>query len=65
MYGPQISGLGGLVLLGELEKCIQLVKTAAESLVDWRSLPRYSLYFLLLQRVLLICAGLEDGLDSN
>jgi len=65
MDGPQISGLGGIILLGELEKTLSLIRQAAASLHDWRQRPTYSLYFLLLQRVLLICAGLEDGIDSN
>lgn len=65
MDGPQISSFGGLVLLGELEKTFGLICAAARSLKDWRAFPRYSLYRLLLQRVLLICAGLEDGIDSN
>lgn len=65
MDGPQISSLGGIVLLGELEKTFGLIAGAAASLKDWRIRPQYSLAFLLLQRVLLICAGLEDGIDSN
>jgi hypothetical protein len=65
MDGPRISGLGGLVLLGELENSIGLVQKTAAALVDWRAKYQYSLYLLLLQRVLLICAGLEDGIDSN
>lgn len=65
MDGPQISSLGGIVLLGELEKYLRLVRGAAEALKDWRIHAKYSLHQLLLQRVLLICAGLEDGIDSN
>lgn len=65
MDGPQISSLGGILLLGELEKILGLISGAAASLIDWRIQPRYSLHRLLLQRVLLICAGLEDGIDSN
>jgi hypothetical protein len=65
MDGPQISSLGGLLLLAELEKTLGLVAGAAAALKDWRHKARYSLYVLLLQRVLLICAGLEDGIDSN
>src|SRR5262249_61746326 len=65
MDGPQISSLGGIILLGEIEKTLNLIRGAAASLLDWRQRPTYSLHFLLMQRVLLICAGLEDGFDIS
>lgn len=65
MDGPHISSLGGVLLVGELEKTLGLVEGAAASLLDWRIRPKFSLHLLLLQRVLLICCGLEDTIDSN
>jgi hypothetical protein len=64
--GGRITGLGGLPLLGELELTTKLVEGAAAAVVDRRvGRIKYSLRQLFLQRVLLICAGYEDGIDSN
>lgn len=64
--GGRITGLGGLVLLGELELTTRLVEGAAQAVLDRRvGRIKYSMSRLFLQRVLLICAGFEDGIDSN
>lgn len=64
--GGMISDLGGLLLVGHLEKSLGLVKWIANALVDWRcGQITYSLNRLLLQRVLLICGGYEDAIDSD
>lgn len=63
----QQSALGGLPLLGELELAEGLISGAAAVLRDWRVPGQISfiLQHLMLQRVLLICGGFEDGIDSN
>jgi hypothetical protein len=62
----RITGLGGLPLLGELELITKLVEGAARAVVDRRvGRIKYPMSRLFLQRVLLICAGYEDGIDSN
>lgn len=63
----QQSGIGGLPLIAELELAEGLLSGAAAILRDWRAPGqiKFSLAHLLLQRVMLICAGYEDGIDSN
>jgi hypothetical protein len=62
----RITGLGGLPLLGELELTTRLVTGASEAVIDRRvGRIKYKMSDLFLQRVLLICAGYEDGIDSN
>jgi hypothetical protein len=62
----RITGLGGLPLLGELELTTKLVKGAAEAVIDRRvGRIKYTMSQLFQQRVLLICGGYEDGIDSN
>jgi hypothetical protein len=63
----QQSGIGGLPLLAELEVAVGLVAGAAAVLRDWRAAGQitYSLAHFILQKALLICAGYEDGIDSN
>jgi len=62
----RITGLGGLALLGEQELTTNLVKGAADAVKDRRvGRIKYTMSQLFLQRVLLICAGYEDGIDSN
>jgi hypothetical protein len=62
----RITGLGGLPLLGELELTTKLVEGAAGAVIDRRvGRIKYKMPQLFLQRVLLICAGFEDGIDSN
>jgi len=63
----QQSGMGGLPLLGELESTEGLLAGGAEVLRDWRAAHQttFSLLQLLIQRVFLICAGYEDGNDSE
>lgn len=63
----QLTGMGGLPLLGQLEAEQQLVTGASKILRDWRVPGQviFSLAHLLVQRTLLICAGREDGIDSN
>jgi Transposase DDE domain group 1 len=64
--GGRITGLGGLPLLGELELTTKLVEGASRAVIDRRvGRIKYSMSHLFLQRVLLICAGYEDGIDSN
>ncbi len=64
--GGRITGMGGLPLLGELEKTIKLIEGAAQAIIDRRvGRIKYTMSRLFLQRVLLICAGFEDGIDSN
>ena len=64
--GGRITGFGGLPLLGELELTIKLIEGASQAVVDRRvGRIKYSMSQLFLQRVLLICAGCEDGIDSN
>lgn len=64
--GGRITGLGGLPLLGELELTTRLVEGASQAVVDRRvGRIKYKMSHLFLQRVLLICAGYEDGIDSN
>lgn len=64
--GGRITGLGGLPLLGELELSTNLVKGAAQAVIDRRvGRIKHKMADLFLQRVLLICAGYEDGIDSN
>ncbi len=67
-FGRQTqSKLGGAPLLLKLEQFQLLVFGAASALRDMRlhSQAKYSLYQLLWQRVLLICCGFEDALDST
>lgn len=63
----QQSGVGGLPVIAELELAVGLVGGAAAVLRDWRAAGQitYSLAHCLLQKALLICAGYEDGIDSN
>jgi hypothetical protein len=63
----QQSKLGGAPLLLRLEQHLQLVFGAAAAMRDMRLQwqIRHSFYQLLWQRVLLICCGYEDGLDSK
>jgi len=64
--GGMITAFGGLPLIGELESRIQLIEGAAGAVVDRRvGRIKYSMSQLFRQRVYLICAGLEDGIDSN
>lgn len=64
--GGRITGLGGLSLLGELEGSTKTVEGAAAAVIDRRvGRIKFSMFQLFLQRVLLICAGYEDGIDSN
>lgn len=64
--GGRITGLGGLPLIGEQEISLGLIKGAAAAVIDRRvGRIKYSMEQLILQRVLLICAGMEDGIDSN
>jgi hypothetical protein len=59
--------LGGAPLLLRLEQHLQLVFGAAAALRDTRLQwqIKHSMYHLLWQRVLLICCGYEDGVDSK
>lgn len=61
------SSMGGLPLLGEVGRSTGLISGAASILRDWRQPGKvdHSLEFILAQRVLLTCAGEEDGIDSN
>lgn len=64
--GGRITGMGGIPLLGELEKTTRMVEGAAQAVVDRRvGRIKYTMTQLFLQRVLLICGGYEDGIDSN
>jgi len=64
--GGRITGLGGIPLLGELERATKMVEGAAQAVVDRRvGRIKFSMSQLFLQRVLLICAGYENGIDSN
>ena len=64
--GGMITAFGGLPLIGELEGRVRLIEGAAEAVVDRRvGRIKYSMSELFRQRVYLICAGLEDGIDSN
>jgi hypothetical protein len=64
--GGRITGMGGLPLLGELEKSTGLIEGAAKAVVDRRiGRIRHGMEQLFKQRVYLICAGMEDGIDAN
>jgi len=64
--GGRITGIGGIPLLGELEKTTKMVEGAAQAVIDRRiGRIKFTMPQLFLQRVLLICAGYEDGIDSN
>lgn len=64
--GGRITGMGGLPLLGEIDLSTGLIKGAAEAIIDRRvGRIKYSMEKLFRQRVFLICAGMEDGIDSN
>jgi hypothetical protein len=64
--GGRITGLGGLPLLGEQEMATRLIEGASQAVIDRRvGRIKYSMSHLFRQRVLLICAGYEDGIDSN
>jgi len=61
------SKLGGAPLLLQLEQHLQLVFGASAALretrLQWQT--KHSIYQLLWQRVVLICCGYEDGIDST
>jgi len=64
--GGRITGLGGLPLIGEQEMTTKLIEGASLAVIDRRvGRIKYSMSHLFRQRVLLICAGYEDGIDSN
>ena len=64
--GGRITGLGGLPLVGELEMTTRLIEGASLAVIDRRvGRIKFSMSHLFRQRVLLICAGHEDGIDSN
>lgn len=64
--GGRITGLGGLPLLGEQEMTTRLIEGASLAVIDRRvGRIKYTMSHLFRQRVLLICAGYEDGIDSN
>ena len=64
--GGRITGLGGLPLIGELEMATKLIEGASLAVIDRRvGRIKYTMSHLFRQRVLLICAGCEDGIDSN
>jgi len=63
----QQSGFGGLPLIAELELTEGLISGAAAVLRDWRAPGQitFTVKHLMNQSVLLVCAGCEDGIDSN
>ncbi len=65
--GERISSDGGLLLLREVEKQIDIIKNASSCIDDWRD-QRYidhTIEEMLTQRVFQIAAGYEDCNDSN
>ena len=65
--GGKLSTVGGLPFLQMVEIESGLVRAAADCIVDDRRKNNitYTMYQLLWQRVLLICAGFAAGNDSN
>ena len=65
--GGDLSVHGGAPLLSMVEQGSGYVKSAADCIRDWRTphLVKYSLYEQVWQRVLLICTGFADTIDSN
>jgi hypothetical protein len=65
--GGNITGFGGLPLVGGVEKIFKLVAGATERLKDHRTeaLIKHNQFDLVFARVLQITAGLADGNDAN
>lgn len=62
-----ISGFGGAVIIRQLEQVHGLIAGAAACIRDLReqSKVKHSIFTILLQRVILICLGYPDAIDSN
>jgi len=65
--GGQLSTFGGAPLLQMVEQGSGYVETVATCIEDWRMphLVKYPIPQLVWQRVVLICAGFSDTIDSN
>jgi hypothetical protein len=65
--GGKMSTVGGAPLLHMVEQSSRYVEAVSACIKDWRMphLIKYSIYQQVWQRVLLICAGFADTIDSN
>ena len=65
--GGKLSTIGGAPLVYMVEQASGYVEAMAKCIKDWRwpHLIKYTIYQQLWQRVLLICAGFADTIDSN
>ncbi|MCI0559877.1 MAG: IS1380 family transposase [Nitrososphaera sp.] len=65
--GGSVSDLGGMPVLAGLIQKTSLIRDFCGLIPDWRTpeLIKYSIAHQVTQRVALICAGYEDGIDSN
>lgn len=65
--GGKLSTIGGAPLVYMVEQASGYVSKVAECIRDWRCphLIKYTIYEQVWQRVLLICAGFADTIDSN
>lgn len=65
--GGKLSVVGGAPLLYLVEQTSNYIARVAECIRDWRAphLIKFSMWSLIWQRVVLICSGYADGLDSD